>query len=216
MFDIGEYCAEDRGAIRDNSHEAIDFELVSDISDLVAGEAGSLYLNDRYRNKGALVEIMYPADSHASLYSHMLSPERLRFLLSLYPRKIDLQRLSRIVIRPRYIEAGEIELAALYIKSSRTLVLYLTSSGFGSGIFAGDPEFVSASLEKITLSKIITDSVDSGRDGAAIPALWNIISVIDTEGEGGVEKFFIRRPDAAERIIAALCEISEHYTGLGY
>jgi hypothetical protein len=215
MFDIGEYCAEYPNAVGDDSHEAIDFELVSDISDLVAGEAGRLYLNDRYRNKGVLVEIMYPADSHASLYSRMLSPERLRFLLSLYPRRIDLQRLSRIVIRPRYIEAGEIELAALYIKSSRTLVLYLTSSGFGSG-GEGDPEFVSESLEKITLSKIITDSLDSGRDGSAIPALWNIISIIDPDGEDGVEKFFIRRTDAGERLVAALYEISEHYTALGY
>lgn len=217
MFDIGEYCAQDWNGSPDNSHEAIDGELASDIRNLLAGAGGSLYMCDRYKNAGASVEILYPSAAHPGLYSYMLSPERIRFLLSLYPRRIDLQRLHRIVIRPRYIEAGEIELAALYMKINRTLVLYLTSTGFGSGPADPDSEFVSASLEKITLSKIITDSIEGGVPGnAKVPSLWNIISVIDPDGDAEMEKFFIRRPDAEGAVLSLLCEISAHYTGLGY
>ena len=124
MFDISEYCTQGWSGSPDSSHEAIDGELASDIRSLLAGTGGSLYLCDRYRSFRVSVEIMYPSATHPAFYSCMLSPERIRFLLSLYPRRIDLQRLNRIVIRPRYIEAGEIELAALYMKINRTLVLY--------------------------------------------------------------------------------------------
>ena len=217
MFDIGEYCVQGWSGAPDNSHEAIDGELASDIRNLLAGAGSSLYMCDRYKNAGATVEILYPAAAHPALYSYMLSPERIRFLLSLYPRRIDLQRINRIVIRPRYIEAGEIELAALYMKINRTLVLYLTSTGFGSGLADPDSDFVSASLEKITLSKIVTDSIEGGVPGnVKVPSLWNIISVVDPDGESEMEKFFIRRPDAESRVISLLCEISGHFTGLGY
>ena len=217
MFDIREYCAQGWNSALDNSSEAIDTELASDIRTLLASAGGSLYLCDRYKNAGRSVDIIYPSAIHPGLYSYMLSPERLRFLLSLYPRRIDLERINRIVIRPRYIEAGEIELAALYMKTNRTLVLYLTSTGFGSGTAYPDSEFVSASLEKITMSKIITDSIEgSGSTDVKIPALWNIVSVIDPEGEGEMEKFFIRRPDAGSADISRLTEISSYYSGIGY
>lgn len=217
MFDIREYCVQDWSGSPDDSREAIDGELASDIRSLLSGAGSGLYLCDRYKNAGAIIEILYPSAAHPALYNYMLSPERIRFLLSLYPRRIDLQRIRRIVLRPRYIEAGEIELAALYMKVNRTLVLYLTSSGFGTGSSGQDPEFVSASLDKITLGKIVTDSIDtSGDRNAGIPALWNIISVIDPEGEGEMEKFFIRRPGTGSSMISTLSEISGYYTGLGY
>ena len=217
MFDIREYCVQDWNGSFDNYHDSIDEELASDITDLLAAAGGGLYLCDRYKNSGVSVEIMYPAVQHPALYSYILSLERIRFLLSLYPRRADLQRLDRIVIRPRYIEAGDIELAALYMKINRTLVLYLTSPGKNSGVADSDSEFVSASLEKITLSKIITDSIEGGDSrNLKIPALWNVISVIDPDGEGEMDKFFIRRTASDSDNISLLCDISGHYTGLGY
>ena len=131
MFDIGEYCLQGWGSSFSDSVVSIEEDLVSDIEGLTVSAGGSLYLADRYKNGGAAIDLIYPALPHPSLYYYILSPDRARFILSLYPRKSDLSRVNKIVMRPRYIEAGDVELAALYVKGSRTLVLYLTSPAAG-------------------------------------------------------------------------------------
>lgn len=217
MFDIREYCVQNGDFSPADSRESIEEELVSDIDTLLQKPAENLYVCDRYKHGGISIDLVYPSQQHHSLFSYLLSPDRARFMLSLYPYRSDLSRISRIIMRPRYIEAGDIELAALYIKRSRTLVFYLANPGSDAAGMDDNPKFVSASLDRITGSKIIGDSIDRTRkEKTGVPLLWNIISVIDAEGDGEVEKFFLKRESVEGRDYAALQDISRHFKRLGY
>lgn len=217
MFDISEYCLQEGNGSPAESRERIEEELVSDIDGLMHVSGGGLYLSDRYKNGGISIDLVYPTFSHQLLYSYLMSPDRARFMLSLYPYRSDLSRVSKIIMRPRYIEAGDIELAALYVKETRALVFYLTSPGCDSGSIDDNPKFVSASLDRITGSKIIGDSIEKNKkDKGGVPLLWNIISVVDTEGDGEMEKFFLKRQGIDGRDYTALSDLSHHYRRLGY
>ena len=54
----------------------------------------------------------------------MKNADQIRFLLSLYPEKRDLTAIDRIILRPRHIEAGRVELMALFLRKKKTLVHY--------------------------------------------------------------------------------------------
>ena len=135
MFDIREYynCS---GASRqgiDSEILEIDTDLASDIDILISDKKGSLYITDRYKNRDFSIDIIYPELGYPGNQTLIMTPDRLRFLLSFYPYKGDLEKVEKIVLRPRYVEAGNIELAALYLKKKKILVLYLTHPGGQSG-----------------------------------------------------------------------------------
>lgn len=217
MFDIREYCLQDWDSPFGESSGNINEELSADIENLLVSAGGTMYLCDKYKNSGVSIDLIYPVHQHPDLYSYMPSPDRMRFVLSLYPYRSDLSRVHKIVVRPRYIEAGDIELAALYVKENRTIVLYLSHPFSHGENMDGSRKFVSASLDKISGSKIIGDSIESSNgDRAKVPVLWNIISVVDPEGDGEMEKFFLKRDHARTRDYSILTDLSYYYKRLGY
>jgi hypothetical protein len=219
MFDIREYYYSNTGKGQniDNTISGIDDELVTDIDSLLLDRVGTLYLCDRYKNNDSIIEIIYPGTGYPGMQSLILSPDRIRFLLSFYPYKGDFSRVSKIVLRPRYFEAGNIELAAVYLKKRKVLVLYLTHPFNLSENSDNGSRFVSVNLENIMDSKVIEDSIDrSGKPGGKIPYLWHVLSVISPEGETGMEKFFIRIDRVDPKIYNTLNDISHFYYRHGY
>ena len=218
MFDIREYynCSAGSGQGIDYSIPGIDDEIVSDIDSLLIDRVGSLYLCDRYKNNDSIIEIIYPGTGYPGNQTLLMTPDRLRFLLSFYPYKGDFSKISKIVIRPRYFEAGNVELAAIYLKKKRVLVLYLTHPS--SAAESEDSEkFVSVSLENIMDTKVIEDSIDrSGKPGGKVPYLWNILTVVNPEGEGEMERFFVKMEQVDSKVYTSLNDISHFYYRHGY
>jgi len=219
MFDIREYyySSTGKGQNIDYTISGIDDEIVTDIDNLLSDRLGTLYLCDRYKNNDSIIEIIYPSTGYPGTQSLLMSPDRIRFLLSFYPYKGDFPRISKIVLRPRYFEAGNIELAAIYLKKRRVLVLYLTHPYNLLDNSDGTNRFVSVNLENIMDTKVIEDSIDrSGKPGNKIPYLWHILSVISPEGEKDMEKFFIKTDGADSKIYNSLNDISHFYYRHGY
>ena len=80
-----------------------------------------------------------------------------------------------------------------------------------------DGRFVSVSLENLMDDKIIEHSIDrSGGKINRMPSLWNIISVIDPDGEGEMDKFLVKRAEMDQKIYASLNDISYFYYRHGY
>ena len=218
MFDIREYynCSAGGHGI-DYGIPGIDDEIVSDIDTLLIDRVGSLYLCDRYKNNDSIIEIIYPGTGYPGNQTLLLTPDRLRFLLSFYPYKGDFSKVAKIVIRPRYFEAGNVELAAVYLKKKQVLVLYLTHPSGATENSDDNERFVSVSLENIMDTKVIEDSIDrSGKPGGKIPYLWNILTVISAEGDGEMERFFIKMDKVEPKAYTALNDISHFYQRHGY
>jgi hypothetical protein len=219
MFDIREYynCSGGSGNGIDYTIPGIDDEIVSDIDTLLVDRVGSLYLCDRYKNNDSIIEIIYPGTGYPGNQTLLMTPDRLRFLLSFYPYKGDFSKVSKIVIRPRYFEAGNVELAAIYMKKKQVLVLYLTHPSGATESSDDNDKFVSVGLENIMDTKVIEDSIDrSGKPGGKVPYLWNILTVVSTEGDGEMERFFIKMDNVDSKIYTALNDISHFYYRHGY
>ena len=220
MFDIREYynCSGVSKQGFDGEILDIDTDLASDIDMLISDKKSSLYITDRYKTRDFSIDIIYPELGYPGSQSLIMTPDRLRFLISFYPYKGDLEKVEKIVLRPRYIEAGNVELAALYLKRKKTLVLYLTHPGGQSEERSGNDRFISVSLEHLMSSKIIEDSVDRKNSSGTgkIPLLWNILAVITPDGEGESDKFFIKRDTISNREYIALNDISYFYYRHGY
>ncbi len=219
MFDIREYynCIAGNGQNIDYTISDIDDEIASDIDTLISGKTGSLYLCDRYKNNDSIIEIIYPGTGYPGNQSLLLTPDRIRFLLSFYPYKGDFSKLGKIVIRPRYFEAGNIELAAIYLKKKHVLVLYLTHPSGATEAADDNERFISVSLENIMDTKVIEDSIDrSGKPGGKIPYLWNILSVITPDGNCDMERFFIKADKVDSKTYSSLNDISLFYYRHGY
>ncbi len=224
MFDIREYynSSSGRQGIESDILE-VGHDIVSEIDDILINSSENLYLTDRYKTGGHPVDIIYPAAGYPGPQTFVPSPDRIRFFLSFYPYKEDFQKIDRIVLRPRYIEAGNIELAALYLKKHRALVLYLTHpSSYGiSGERGEANRFISISIENLMDNKIIEDTINKSNKAAEkgetrIPSLWDIISLVDPYSEGVMDKFFIKSPEPDSKIFKALSDISHFYSSRGY
>jgi len=219
MFDIREYYYCNTGssdAIKYNTAD-IDDEIVSYIDSLLVDSVGSLYLCDRYKHNDSIIDIIYPRQAYPKNQTLIFTPDRLRFLLSFYPYKGDFSKVSKIVLRPRYIEAGNIELAAIYLKKKKILMLYITHPlGYTNSSEESD-KFISVSLENIMNTKIIRDSIDrNGKHKNNIPYLWNILACISPDDKDDMEKFFIKIDKADPKLYHLLNDISHFYSKHGY
>ncbi|MCL1864773.1 MAG: hypothetical protein FWF73_03065 [Spirochaetes bacterium] len=219
MFDIKEYyyC----NTVNSNSIEYgaadIDDEIISYIDTLLTDSVGSLYLCDRYKHNDSIIEIIYPRQVYPQNQTLLFTPDRLRFLLSFYPYKGDFSKVSKIVLRPRYIEAGNIELASIYLKKKKILMLYLTHPLGYKDESEKNNKFISVSLENIMNTKIIENSIDrSSKHKNKIPYLWNILSIISPDGKEDMEKFFIKMNKVDPKLYPLLNDISYFYSRHGY
>jgi hypothetical protein len=143
-------------------------------------------------------------------------PDHIRYLLSAYPHPGDLEGLDKVVLKPRHIDIGNIELMALYLRKTRILVMYLHHP------HTYPPE-LSSFHEYAEHPPVITDN-DGGshiktKAGtiAAIPPLWYMLSIVSGSAENVIDKFFIRRDPLETRDISRrLDEISFFYSRHGY
>ncbi|MCL2154416.1 MAG: hypothetical protein FWH53_01990 [Leptospirales bacterium] len=218
MFDIREYyyCNTGSNSIEYNTTD-IDDEIISYIDTLLIDNIDSLYLCDRYKHNDSIIDIIYPKHIYPKNQTLIFTPDRLRFLLSFYPYKGDFSKVSKIVLRPRYIEAGNIELSSIYLKKKKILLLYLTHPLGYTDSSEESNRFISVSLENIMDTKIIKDSIDrNGKHKNRIPYLWNILATINPDGKEDMEKFFIKMNRVDPKLYPILNDISYFYSKHGY
>ena len=204
MFDISEYYTNSRGSLSASDDTAgIEENISADIDELLKNRFQKLYLTDRYKYAMSSIEIVYPALDYPGKRPFFLTPDKLRFYLSSYPAKEELRVLKRIVIRPRYIEINDVELAALYLRESQILVLYMTDPSYMNNTALQTEGFVSVDLPK--LSKL------------NLHPIWHYISVIAQQTKNtGIEKFFVRKDRTNGLTAQDLVDMSYFYSRHGY
>ena len=99
-------------------------EIASDIESIVKGSL-SLYDVDRFRQRKISIDVYFPRIDYPLGKQLLHNPDSVRFQLSLCPDDADLSLIHSIVLKPRHIESGGVELMALYMRETKTLVLYL-------------------------------------------------------------------------------------------
>ena len=219
MFDIREYYGLEHPH-RNAGHEIadIDEDVSNDINRLVLDRFSSLYRRDRYKHTGGVIEIIHPAIHYPGGHSVLLGPDRIRNLLSFYPHPEDLAQVDKIVVRPRYVEIGSIELVSLYLRKKKILVLYLCHPHFYRVRFHSAGEDQTAQrLEVIMNDRLTNDTVrreDEG--GLSVHPLWYFLSLVRHSESDTVDKFFIKKEIASSRIYELLHDVSHYFSRHGY
>ncbi|MFC1669519.1 hypothetical protein ACFL20_03950 [Spirochaetota bacterium] len=230
MFDIKEYYQKYNYNPDDIHNEIADIndDISNDIDNLIKNSFNSLYLQDRYKYKQKYIDIIYPKLKYPGNHSQILNPNKVRFLLSFYPKKSDLNYIDRIIFRPRYIESDNIELVSLYLNTKKTLVLYIThphNYTLDSTKFKAYSEFISVDLEKILNNKLMGNVINIENDNEIqVHPLWYILSIIsqnrnpgfDYSNENKIEKFFIKRGYIDDTMYESLNNTSFFYSHYGY
>ena len=216
MFDIQEYFQSNHFPEPEPSYGIGDIEedISEDIDRLLTNRFDRLYLRDIYKHENRSIDIIYPRIAYPENRSLMLGPDKIRFLLSLYPAKENLRFIDKIVLRPRYVEIGSIELTSLYLKEKGILVIYLFHP-YSYPLGKGRPEFTHISLEKLAQQELVKDK---NRSQSVAHPLWYIISVIGQSGADGnsIEKFFIKKNPINDSEYRMLNDISYFYSQHGY
>src|SRR3990172_4288976 len=138
MFDIRDYFENEYklSGVRPDIVN-IDDDISHDITNLLSNRFSSLYRRGRDKQPGSGGEINYSSLRYPENTRLLLNPDRIRYLLSFYPHKADFCRVDKIVMRPRYIEIGNVELISLYLRRKKILVLYLFHPHFYKMRYAG-------------------------------------------------------------------------------
>jgi len=220
MFDIKEYF-EDGNKIFSGGRDiyAIDDDIAHDINSLLSSRFDSLYRRDRYKHGTSVIDIVYPSLQYPGNNTIVMNPDRIRYLLSFYPQKSDFTRIDKIVMRPRYIEIGNIELVSLYLRRKKILVLYLFHPHFYKMRYAqsGECDENGVNLEEIMAGKLVDESVrrDENSDMCVHP-LWYLLSVIGSGNDDLIDKFFIKKDTLSGGMYEILNDISFYYSRHGY
>lgn len=221
MFDIREYYQSGLHRPPDATRDLtdIDQDLSCDIDTLLRNRFDRLYIQDRYKYTDHTIEIIYPRISYPGNRNIPLNPDRVRFLLSFYPEKKNLLKIDKLILRPRYIEVGQIELVALYLRARKALVMYLCQPHHYNlhvqpSSDAG--QFVSMDLDKLMKQTMGSPASETPSSGMVIHPLWYILSTATQNDETSIDKFFFKNnnPDSAIRKI--LNDISFFYSDQGY
>lgn len=207
MFNIYEYYSDEvltasfsSGFARETV-EDIESDIRSDIDQIFANPLQGLYLTERYKFGSGGVEILYPALGCPERHSLMLTPDKLRFSLSVHSSREELRAIERILIRPRYVKMHDAELTALYLWDRAALILYLTYPNSAR-----------------TANR---DLVARGRARELHP-ISGYISVIASGAANALskasrmEKFFLKRNGRSRETVKALENISDFYSRHGY
>lgn len=220
MFDIREYYQSGRYRGPDVSRDLadIDLDLSYDIDSLLRSRLDRLYLCDLFKHSGHTIEIVHPRTPYPGSRNIPLNPDRVRFLLSFYPDKRNLGKVDKIILRPRYIESGQVELVALFLRSKRILVMYLCQPHHYTLPAVNPSEknhFVSVELDRLMARSMGDQNTDSA-EGRVIHPLWHILSMVRHEQNTAIDKFFYRNSNPNNRIRMTLQDISSFYSRQGY
>lgn len=181
----------------------------------------SAYLTDKYRQNNFNIDILYPGIAYTGASrSLIIRPDAIRFLLSLYPDKNQLENIEKIILRPRYIEVNGIELVSLYVRRKRILVYYLHNP-----YLYPINEYESETYSRSIISKMscMPDCVFSGKNKRVyenlitrIPPLWYILSLIKYSPDNMIDKFLFKKNNTMKDNTALLGDISLYYSRQGY
>jgi len=225
MFDIEEYYRE-YSKVQEASPVQLEIEDIEndiniDIDNLLENRFDRLYLQDKFKYNRSGIDIIYPRIFYTEGRSLLKGADYIRFLLSLHPQKGDLNNIDKIVLRPRHVEIGDMELMALYIRRKRILVMYLHHPHFysikNSKLYEYS-EFVPYHLALLSNKGFFGNTALMIKDSDInIPPLWYIISVISYSPDNKIDKFFIKNNNKNDRKISnKLDEISFFYSRYGY
>lgn len=220
MFDYRDYSDLDTIDNQGIHRESIKIEddISSDIDNLLENRFDRLYLTDRFRRNRSTIDIVYPRMQYPGRKLLIKGPDHIRFMLSLYPNTGDFDNIDKIVLRPRYIEIGDIELLALYIRNRKILVLYLHHPFFYSvdSRFSEYTEFLPMTITRLSSAKLFGNP-DNRAEGMKIPPLWYILSMVMHSTDSTIDKFFLKRnAGEARKNYQYLSEISFFYSRHGY
>ncbi len=222
MFDIKDYYNNFDQSPQQLSHDtaSINEDISDDIDTILSERFESLYERDRYKYVNGSIEIIYPKLVYPGGSTLLITPDKVRYLLSFYPTKSDFHNINKIVLRPRFIEVGNIQLVSLYLRKKKIIVLYLCHPHFYSisnAKFNRYAEFISIDLEKIMQKKLISKSTENKADTELyVHPLWYIISLINPSSDGTIDKFFIKKESMNSTVYENLNDISFYYTRHGY
>jgi hypothetical protein len=230
MFDIREYYQNSDFNQENISNDInnIDLDISSDLDTLLKSRFDNLYKRDRYKTDSHSVDIIYPRLTYPGNRSHILNADKIRFLLSFYPDRSDLNFVEKIVLRPRYIEVGNIELSSLYLSEKKILVLYLTQPYYYTITDLRDDmkdKFMSIDTERLfNFKQVIVTSGEGEKKEIRIFPIWYILSMIASYHKGksqpsqgeNIEKFFLKKTTLDNSIYHLLNDISFYYSRHGY
>lgn len=219
LFDIYEYYNEEP---RQNPEQAIpgfEEDLEFTIDSILEPGPDSIYHKDRFKYRNKVIDILYPKLAYPGKQV-LITPDRVRFLLSFYPMKSDFAHLNRIIIMPRHVEINDVELAALYLRKKRTLVFYLTHPHFyrmSEESFNGLPRFKPVDLQGLFETKTTSSPVSGTEEKhLMVHPIWYFLSVIESSGENIIDKFLIKQQSSNSTIYEILRDISYYYSSRGY
>ena len=225
MFDIHDYYNESAQHIEHSDLQVevgdIDEDISTDIDSLLKNRFDSLYLKDKFKKGGNTIELIYPRISYSHHRALIKSPDHIRFLLSLYPYKSDLENVEKIVLKPRHVILGSVELMSLYMRKNKILVLYLHQPHMyrlQESSMREYAEFMPLNIQSLLKDNQIANTVNTQKkDELKIPPLWYVLSLIQSSDDDRIDKFFIKRSGKfGNKISATLDEISFFYARHGY
>ncbi|MGL4369190.1 MAG: hypothetical protein ACRCUT_05895 [Spirochaetota bacterium] len=199
------------------SFASLDEEIAADVESIRTGMSPALYGCDRFKQEKHGIDIFYPYIEYPAARPYIKGPDHIRYLLSIYPDPADLRLIDTIILRPRHIESAGVELMALYIRRTKTLVQYLYSPhscDISASISAQYNEF-----HPFDMTRMINRAfhgADRDNDTQVAPLLY-LISLLPDAGGNDIDKFLLRH-DSAENgsVRADLDGVSSFYSRYGY
>lgn len=196
MFNI---CENTEEGFTEESLQDIEDDIRLSINDLLKNRLKRFYAAELFNHAGNAVEIVYPRLNYAGPRSLVIRPNKLRYSLSLHRDKSELALLRRVLIRPSYVEANGVELAALYLWEHKTLALYLVQPD----VNLCEPSNIRQQINQSTaVNRYLSVIAETAADKAG-----------DTRR---IEKFFRRQRPINHLAAKQLRDVSEFYSINGY
>ncbi|MDA3901657.1 MAG: hypothetical protein PF637_14195 [Spirochaetes bacterium] len=223
MFDIREYYLENsllQESIqnRQDNRNNYDFAVTDDISPILKNPLKQGYATELFKQNKQSITIYTPKTYCPFAGEFATEPDYIRFLLSIYPDKSDLNAVNHIIARPRFIETGQIQLVSLYIPSLRCIVLYLSYPHFytfNNGEFFGNESF-HYDLSTIQNPHYL-GTASPHQEILSIPPIFYIVKSITQKRDYTIDKYLLRLNSSAEpQTLLRLDEISHFYNQHGY
>lgn len=204
-----------------NGLETIEDEISSDIDYLLRNQIDKLYTHDKFKSNGYCTDIISPKILYPGNRRLIKGPDYIKFLLSLYPCKNELDHLDRIILRPRHVEINETELLSLYLRREKILIIYLHRPHcypVSESLYNEFSFFLPLRLMNFGSSEMVkSERKKSKRNCNVIPPLWYIMSIISSSHENRIDKFFIKMNEKkGENFTEILDKISLFYSRIGY
>ncbi|MCL2025565.1 MAG: hypothetical protein FWG92_02025 [Leptospirales bacterium] len=211
MFDIQEYLNDERHDTEAQT-KSLEKDISYDIDRLLKGRFQNLYAHDRYKYGTKNIDIVHPLLTYPGKRSLFMTPDKVRFSLSIHPEKSDFEYIDRIIIRPRYAEVNGIELAAIYLKKSQSMVLYLTHPYTVSQ----PEEFVLVELPELMRTELAHNPPPKDSKVNINPINRYISIIAHQPKDAAIEKFFLKVNPINDADYQVLLDMSYFYSRHGY